>query len=128
MDTHVKVVGWLWLASGVASILMVIIALTAINWPGNVPSPRDSLIATSGVLCFFFPGVIADFVAGYGLLKYKSWARILSIILSILNLVFLCALILPAALAIYTLIIMFNEEAVALFNGKVAPVEMEEVS
>ena len=128
MDTHVKVVGWLWIVSGVASILMVIIALTAINWPGNVPSPRDSLIATSGVLCFFIPGIIADFVAGYGLLKYKSWARILSIILSILNLVFLCALILPAALAIYTLIIMFNKEAVALFNGKVAPAEMEEVS
>ena len=125
MNTHIKVVGWLWIVNGVVGILMVIIGLTAINWPGNVPSPRDSLIATSGALCFFLPGIIADFVAGYGLLKYKAWARILSIILAVINLVFLCALILPAALAIYTLIIMFNKEAVALFNGEAAPAELE---
>jgi len=40
----------------------------------------------------------------------------------------LCALILPAALGIYTLIIMFNKETVALFRGDVTPAEMEEVS
>ena len=127
MDNHVKIIGWLWIVWGVASILMVIIGLTAINWPGNVSSPQDSIIATSGILCFFLPGIIADFVAGYGLLKYKSWARILSIIMAIINLVFMCALILPAALAIYTLIIMFNKETVDLFKGEGAPVEMEEV-
>jgi len=128
MNTHIKVVGWLWIVNGVVGILMVIIGLTAINWPGNVSSPRDSLIATSGALCIFLPGIIADFVAGYGLLKYKAWARILSIILAVINLVFLCALILPAALGIYTLIIMFNKETVAIFRGEVTPAEMEEVS
>jgi len=128
MDTHVKVVGWLWIVNGVASILMVIIGLTVINWPGNVPSPQDSILVTSGVLCVFIPGIIADFVAGYGLLKYKAWARILSIILALINLVFLCALILPAALGIYTLVIMFNEETKALFRGEGTPAEMEEVS
>jgi hypothetical protein len=40
----------------------------------------------------------------------------------------MCWLILPAALAIYTLIIMFNEEAKALFRGEGTPAEMEEVS
>jgi hypothetical protein len=128
MDTHVKVVGWLWIVWGVGSILMVIIGLAVINWPGNVPSPRDTLIVTSGILCFFLPGIIADFVAGYGLLNYKSWARYLSIILAVINLVFLCALIIPAALGIYTLVIMFNKETVALFRGEGTPAEMEEVS
>jgi hypothetical protein len=107
---------------------MVIIGLTVINWPGNVPSPQDSILVTSGILCVFIPGIIADFVAGYGLLKYKAWARILSIILAVINLVFLCALILPAALGIYTLVIMFNKETKALFTGEVTPAEMEEVS
>ena len=125
MDTHVKVIGWLWIAIGVVSILMVVIGLIVINWPGNVPSPRDSLIATSGVLCFFLPGIIVEFVAGSYLLEFKAWARILAIILGIINLLFFP---IGTALGIYTLVIMFNEETKALFRGEGTPVEVEEVS
>ena len=125
MDTHVKVIGWLWIAIGVASILMVVIGLIVINWPGNVPSPRDSLIATSGVLCFFLPGIIVEFVAGSYLLEFKAWARILAIILGIINLLFFP---IGTALGIYTLVIMFNEETKALFRGEGTPAEVEKVS
>jgi len=125
MDTHVKVIGWLWIAIGVASILMVVIGLIVINWPGTVPSPRDSLIATSGVLCFFLPGIIVEFVAGSYLLEFKAWARILAIILGIINLLFFP---IGTALGIYTLVIMFNEETKALFRGEGTPAEVEEVS
>jgi len=76
-------------------------------------------------VCFFLPGIIAYVVAGYGLLNYKSWARILSIILAILNLILFP---IGTALGIYTLIIMFNEETKALFRGEGTPAEMEEVS
>ncbi len=126
MKTHVQIIGWLWIAWGVVSMVMVIVGLIIANV--NIPNPQDSILVTSGVLCFFIPGTIADFAAGYGLLQYQSWARILAIILAIINLIFLCALILPAALAIYTLIIMFNGEAKALFNGQSATAAMEEVS
>ena len=57
----------------------------------------------------------------YGLLNFNNWARILVIILAIVNLVFMCTLILPAVLAIYTLIIMFNKETAALFKEESAP-------
>jgi hypothetical protein len=114
MDTHVKVVGWLWIVNGVVSILMAIIGLTVINWPGIIPSPRDSMIVTSGVLCFFLPGIIAYAVAGYGLLKYKSWARILAIILAILNLILFP---IGTLIGIYTLWVMFNDETKALFEA-----------
>ena len=114
MDTHVKVVGWLWIVNGVVGILMAIIGLTAINWPGNIPSPRDSIIVTSGVLCLFLPGIIADFVAGYGLLNYKSWARLLAIVLAILNLILFP---IGTAIGIYTLWAMFNDETKALFEA-----------
>ena len=125
MNTQVKIVGWLWIVNGVASILMAIIGLAVINWPGIIPSPRDSLLASTGALCFFLPGIIAYIVAGYGLLKYKSWARILAIILAILNLILFP---IGTALGIYTLVIMFNDETKALFSGEVAPAEVEEVS
>jgi hypothetical protein len=126
MDTHVKVVGWLWIAYGVVSILLVVFGLIALNL--NIPGQLESILFSSGILCFFIPLIAADFAAGLGLLEYKSWARILAIIMAVINLIFMCALILPAALAIYTLIIMFNEEAKALFSGENTPSEMEEVS
>jgi hypothetical protein len=119
MNTHVKVVGWLWIANGAVTILMAIIGLIIIN--ANIPNAQDSLLVTSGVLCCFVPGVIADFAAGFGLLKYQNWARILAIILAIVN------LFLPpigTAVGIYTLIIMFNNETEALFRGEGTPSEM----
>ena len=70
MDTHVKVVCWLWIANGVVSILMVTFGLILANL--NIPSAQDSILVTSGVLCCLVPGLIADFVAGFGLLKYMA--------------------------------------------------------
>ena len=125
MNTQVKVVGWLWIANGVLSICMAITGLTIINWPGMVPNASDSLLVSVGALCFFIPGIIAYAVTGYGLLNYKGWARILAIILAILNLILFP---IGTALGIYTLVIMFNKETEALFKGDVAPAEMEEVS
>jgi len=125
MNTNVKVVGWLWIANGALSILMLFIGLLVINWPGLIPNARDSFLASFGALCFFLPGVVAYILAGSGLVKYKSWARILAIILAILNLILFP---IGTALGIYTLVIMFNDEAEALFRGESSPVEMEQVS
>ena len=122
MKTHIKLVGWLWITNSLLSILMAIIGLTVINWPGVIPRAWDSILASIGALCFFLPGVIAYALAGYGLLKYKSWARILAIILAILNLILFP---IGTALGIYTLVIMFNDEAEALFNGEVTTADME---
>ena len=115
MDKHVKIVGWLWIVNGVASILMAIIGLTVINWPGMIPEAGDSILASAGALCCFLPGIIAYVATGYGLLKYKSWARILAIILAILNLILLP---IGTLIGIYTLVIMFNKETEALFRGE----------
>jgi hypothetical protein len=118
MRTHVKIVGWLWIIWGFVSILMEVIGLGFINLSGNVPNAQDAILITSGSICLFVPGIIADFLAGYGLLKFKNWARILVIVLAVVNLIFLCTLILPLALAIYTLVIMFNKETVTLFKAE----------
>lgn len=123
MKTHVQVVGWLWIANGVVSILMVVFGLIIANL--NIPNSQDAVLVTSGVLCCFVPGIAADFAAGLSLLQYKSWARILAIILGIVNLILFP---IGTAVGIYTLIIMFNEQAKALFRGESSPTAMEEVS
>jgi hypothetical protein len=125
METHVKVVGWLWFVNGVLGLILVIPGLIFLNISGNIPNAQDALLVTVGSLCFFLPGIIADFVTGYGLLNYKPWARVLAIILAIFNLVFMCVFIIPAAISIYTLIILFNQETVALFKGGAIPTEIE---
>ena len=123
MKTHVKVLGWLWIANGVLTILMAIPGLIIANM--NIPNAQDSILVTVGsLLCCFVPGVIVDVVAGYGLLNYKSWARILTIILAILN---LCLFPIGTALGIYTLVVMFNQETEALFKSESTPAEVEEV-
>ena len=121
MNKHVRALGWIWIANGILTALMVIPGLFIVN--SSVPGAQERMLITSGALCLFIPGTIADFVAGAGLPKVKGWARVLSIVLAILNLVLLFALVLPLALGIYTLIIMFNEKTVALFKGEVAPAE-----
>jgi len=123
MDKHVKIVGWLWFVNGVLGIFLVIPGLTILNLTGSIPNVGDAILVTLGSLCFFLPGIIADFVAGYGLLKFQNWARVLAIILAFFNLVFMCWMIIPAVISIYTLVIMFNQETAALFKGETAPIE-----
>ncbi len=113
MDKHVKVVGWLGIANGALSVLMAVIGLAIINWPGMIDSTRDSILASSGTLCFFLPGIFAYVAAGFGLLRYKSWARFLVIILAILNLILFP---IGTVIGIYTLWVMFNNETKALFE------------
>jgi hypothetical protein len=123
MNTHVKVVGWLWIIWGALSILMMIGGLILVNL--NVPDPQDALLVTGGGLCFSIPGIVASFLAGYGLLKFKNWARIVAIVLSF---VYMLALPIGTAVGIYTLIIMFSPKAVALFRGETAPAETAQAS
>lgn len=112
METHVKIVGWLWILNGILSVLMFIGGLAAINWPGVIPGAQDSLLASFGVLCFFLPGIVAYIVAGYGMLNYKNWARILAIVLAILNLILFP---IGTVIGIYTIWVGFKDETKALF-------------
>ena len=123
MEKHVKIIGWLWFLNGVLGIILVLPGLAILNLTDSIPEVGDAVLVTLGSLCFFLPGIIADFVAGYGLLKFQNWARILAIILAFFNLVFMCWMIIPAVVSIYTLVIMFNQETVDLFKGETALIE-----
>ncbi|HEX6158778.1 MAG TPA: hypothetical protein VF111_01345 [Thermoanaerobaculia bacterium] len=57
---------------------------------------------------------IPSLLAGWGLSKGKSWARILTIVLAILN---LPGFPLGTALGVYALWVMFNDETKALLNA-----------
>lgn len=125
MDTHVKVLGVLYLAFSALSLLIALFLMLAIgSAAGIVGMTADSgdaavaipVLGIAGtalgmmLLILALPGLIT----GWGLLNYKPWARILGIVLSVINL-----LNIPfgTALGIYGLWVLLNKDTERLFTS-----------
>lgn len=83
--------------------------------------PILALIGT-GIAVFLFVLSVPAIIGGWGMLKFRPWARILMIIVSVLNLLHFP---IGTALGIYGLIILLNDETRRLFEtggAYVAPV------
>lgn len=91
MDTHVNVLGWLYIVLGVLGVLTAGFVFIVLLGSGLISQDEQaiailSIVATlvSGfILLVSAPGI----VAGVGLLYHRSWGRLLALILGILNLV-----------------------------------------
>ena len=121
MATHVKVLAWLYIVFGVIGSLIGfgMMALLGVIGVAGAASEPDAWVAlpilgiTGAALGIFMlalslPGIIA----GMGLLKFRPWARILTIVLSALNL-----LNFPfgTILGVYGLWVMLSDEGSRLF-------------
>jgi hypothetical protein len=130
MDTHVKVVAWLWIISGALGIIGALCFGASTVGGGLISQDETAILVTSivSLACgsFIFLESVIEIIAGIGLFKYRSWARILAIILGILNL-FAFPLVLPLLLGIYTLWVMFNKETQLLFASEPDSFESSEV-
>ena len=130
MRQHVTVLGVLYIVLGAMGLMAAVIVLlvfggaagivgvAAQNEPGaQIAIPILGVLAV-GLFCFIgllsAPGIIA----GVGLIKFKPWARILTIILSIFNL-----LNIPfgTVIGIYGLWVLLTPEAEPLFQGEALP-------
>ena len=118
MDTHVRIAGWLWIIFGALGFLITFCLGATIAFGGIVSQDETAILVTSilALVCggFFLLENALNIIAGVGLLKYKNWGRILSIILGILS---LFNLPIGTALGIYTLWVVFNSETMQLFDG-----------
>lgn len=113
MEKHVKIVAWLWILNGLWSLFLAMGGLIIANL--IIPDSGDAVLASIGSLCFFLPGIVVYVLAGYGLLNFKSWSRILVIIVAILNLILFP---IGTAIGIYSLWVMFNDETKELLNPR----------
>jgi len=121
LETHVKVLAILYIVFGVMGTLTglgIMVLLGAIGVAGAAADP-DAWMAlpilgiTGTALAAFLlflslPGVIA----GIGLLKYRPWARILTIVLSALNLM---NFPFGTLIGIYGLWVMLSDQGARLF-------------
>jgi hypothetical protein len=116
MDQHVPILGWLYvvghaifLAIG-AFVFLLLVGLAPVTGEAEAIWVLTLVGTTVGLLmaALGLPGVIA----GYGLLKRKPWARILAIVVGILNLINFPV---GTAIGLYTLWVLTQPAATEYF-------------
>ena len=118
MENHIKIIGILWIVSGILGLLLAFFLLATLFGVSYLPdigyeSPiilRTVALGTGALISILS---LPDLIAGIGLLKKKEWGRIFTIVVAFLNLV---CFPFGTALSIYSLVILFNNEAAQLFK------------
>jgi hypothetical protein len=117
MAKHVKILGWIHI---IVSCLYLLIGLgvAAFLIFGGVLSNDYGALGVMTVIALFVLGLLAVFsipgiAAGIGLLKRKNWARILAIIVGLLN---VTNIPVGTAIGVYTAYILLQDTAPAYFE------------
>lgn len=122
MANHIRVLGWLHLALGglgmLGAVVLVllggtiggILRLAGVEAPGAAAIPGLILTVVSTII-----GIISlpALLAGWGLLNFRGWARWLTLILCVVNLM---NMPFGTALAIYGFWVLLRPETDALFR------------
>lgn len=120
MAQHVRILAWLFIAFGILLVIVGLLCAVFTAGGGLISGDRDAILITSGV-AVFVAGImivlsIPMIIAGLGLLRFRPWARVLAIILGVLN---IFSFPFGTALAIYALWVLLNNETQPLFTGTV---------
>lgn len=124
MRTHVMVVAWLSIVyNGIGLIVACLIGLFMLGIGGAIAGsdhqalPMLGIFGSLGFLLFWLIAVTAipGIIGGLGLLGRANWARILVIVLAVLD---LCTFPVGTALGVYTLIVMFHPETALMFERR----------
>lgn len=125
MNTHVKVLGVLYLAVSALSLLFALFLLLAVGSAAGIvgiaADPGDAAIAIPilGIagtalglmlLLLALPGLLA----GWGLLTFRPWARVLGLVLSVLN---LFNVPIGTVLGVYGLWVLLSRDTERLFSS-----------
>ena len=127
MQTHVKVLGVIYLAVGGCMLLgALFLAMTMGGVAGIVGAtaePEDAAIAIpilgiAGTALASFFGIFSlpSLITGYGLVNFKPWSRIVGIVLSAISLIFIPFGTIAGA---YGLWVLLSKDTEHLFNTTV---------
>ncbi len=118
MEKHVELLGKLFIVYHGIFVVLGILGFVFLAALAIVPDLHYEMMAALSLIwliggVFYLILVGPGIIAGIGLLKRKTWARILAIILAILNLP-----VFPfgTALGIYALYVLLKEDVTPLFS------------
>ena len=116
MKKHITILGWLSIADGALTLLIGALVFMFLTGIGFVSSDLEALpiLALIGTTTgmFMFAMALPSLLAGFGLLREKSWGRILAIIVSFFNLLWFPV---GTALGLYGLWVLLRKEATDYF-------------
>jgi hypothetical protein len=133
MQTHVKVLGVIYLAlGGLLLVLALFLAVTVGGVAGIIgvsADPEDAAIAIpvlglagTALAAFFGLFGLPSLIVGYGLINYRPWARVVGIVLSAISLI---NIPIGTIVGAYALWVLLNKETERLFStGPVAPTQI----
>ncbi|HSM57759.1 MAG TPA: hypothetical protein VK879_16520 [Candidatus Sulfomarinibacteraceae bacterium] len=119
LEQHVKLLGWLHILSHAIFLVIGFFVFVMLVGIGLFAGPDAGASGVMAMIGLFVGGLmlvlaLPGLLAGYGLLKRRSWGRLLALIVGILN---LFNFPLGTALGVYTLWVLLQNEATDYFNG-----------
>ncbi len=121
MEKHISLVATLHIGLSILGLLLAAVVFAVLIGSGVVSQDEEAMfvltIVAVSMLTISLVTSVPAIIGGIGLLKYKSWARIVILIISAIDL-----LNIPfgTALGVYSLWTLLNDETVKLFEGKAA--------
>jgi hypothetical protein len=117
MRDQVNVLGWLFIAFGAIMILMAVCIFLVLAGSGAASGDHTAFFITgtvgTAILIFVTALALPNLITGWGLLKFRPWARILALILGALH---VFAFPFGTLLCVYTFYVLLKDETVRLFQ------------
>ena len=121
MENHIKAVGILWIVKGILGLFvgfLIMAILLGVGFFAGAASGDDIVLPILASIGFFVGTIlgllsIPEIIAGFGIMKYKQWARILGLVVGALNLL---DIPLGTALGIYTFWVLLKDDSTKLFD------------
>jgi hypothetical protein len=121
LEQHVPILGWVHIISGVFFLVIgvgLFLLLSSIGLFAVGGDPDAQVVLPIVGLCvggLMFVLALPLVLAGWGLLKRKNWARVLSLIVAIIN---IFNVPIGTAIGVYTLYVLLQPEANGYFMGE----------
>ena len=117
MEKHVTLVAVIYIAFGFLGIFLGVATLGVMIGAGIISHDPEALKITTivgvAIASFLILTSIPEIIGGFGLLKRKTWARVLVLVLAVMDLVFIP---IGTLIGIYALWVLLQEDTAKLFK------------
>jgi hypothetical protein len=121
MRDQIRVLGWCFIIYGLFFVAIGVLIFMIVFGAGIISGDRIAMYVTgtigtliaSALIIFWIPNIIA----GIGLISFRSWGRVLALVVGALHIL---AFPIGTAVGIFAFFVLMQPDAEALFDGRVS--------